>query len=302
MNIELSLLVYFWSGFLASITLFVWLIRNIPGLTSDKSRAFWGGLIFGMVALVFCSIAGIFFAQTRALYLILLMSVFMLFSGIFDDRKEFTPQVKFIVHIGILILYFILGGKRILFHALPDFLSYIVSALWIIGITNAFNHLDIKDGLAGGIAFFIAVVLGFIAFYTGNYDACRILVCFLGSIAAFMIFNLHPAKIYMGNAGSHFIGFFLSTMAMYIDYNQSRLSISSIVPLCIFLVPIIDTAILIISRLKKGVSIAQKTDDHLFFYCEQRFGFQQSLWIFWGATFLSGTAGFVIFYLSYVRS
>lgn len=291
-------ILYFGSFFLPftlSAAVFAYWIRKIPQLTRQKKVFYIGGLSLGSIILGLSGTAGIWFSFGHSFFLILFFSLAMLFFGVLDDLKEFSPSFKFTVHTVLVLAYCLSGGKRILFHAFPDPINYLLSFFWIVGITNAFNHLDIRDGLAGGIAFIIGIVLFFIAQYTGAQSMSVMLLFLLGGLCAFMVFNLQPAKIYLGNAGSHFIGFLLSTSAIYLDYSRYSLWIAASIPLCIFLVPIVDTCLLVVFRLKKGVSIAAKTDDHFFFYCERAWGQSRALYVFWIAAFVSSITGFVIF-------
>lgn len=291
----------FFLSFILSAILFTYWIKKIPQLTRQKRIFFIGGLSLGGVVVGLSWRAGIWLPSEYPFFLILLFSSVMLLVGVLDDLREFSPSLKFALHTALVVAYCLLGGKRILFHAFPEFINYVLSFLWIVGITNAFNHLDIRDGLVSGIAFIIGVVLFFIALYTGTQSIIFLLLFLLGALCVFMIFNLHPAKIYMGNAGSHFIGFLLSTSAIYLDYSRDNLWVSSSIPLLIFAVPVLDTCMLMVLRLRKGVSVAAKTDDHFFFYCERKLGQSRSLYVFWLATLISSITAFIIFLSSHSR-
>ena len=301
MTETLNFFVSFWLALLATVASLVLCIRKIPALTTQKTRAFWGGLCLVGVSLIVSMLGILFWYRSGALWLILGTAALMFVTGLYDDRKEFAPALKFLLHTIVAVIYLAAGGKRILFAGVPELVNYALSFIWIVGITNAINHLDIKDGLAGGVAFIITGVLAFIAYSTANSAMIWVLGGLLGGLAAFIIFNLHPAKVYMGNAGSHCLGFLLATLAMYVDYNRAHFLVAFAVPLLIFLVPIVDTSILIVSRLSKGVSVAHKTDDHFFFSLEKKFGITRSLMLFWGASLLSGIIAYVIFAVSFYR-
>jgi len=289
----------FFLSFILSTVLFAYWIKKIPQLTRQKRIFFIGGLSLGGIVVGLSLGTGIWLSFGYPFFLILVFSSVMLLVGVLDDLREFSPSLKFALHTVLAVAYCLLGGKRILFHAFPESINYILSFLWIVGITNAFNHLDIRDGLASGVAFIIGVVLFFIALYTGAQSIVFLLLFLLGTLCVFMIFNLHPAKIYMGNAGSHFIGFLLSTSAVYLDYSRDNFWVAASIPLLIFAVPVLDTCMLMVFRLRKGLSIAAKTDDHFFFYCERTLGQSRSLYVFWLATLVSGIAAFSIFLSSH---
>jgi len=285
-------------AFIFSFIFNILFIQRIPQPARYKQKAFVGGLSFAFSTLLCGVIGGILFSFSKDFFALLLGSFLMLAVGIWDDMRELTPSAKFLLHTAVVCVYCFNGGKPILFNHVPPVINYLLTFLWLAGMTNAINHLDIKDGLSSGITFIIGIFLTFIAFFVGNSPAYMLLIVLLASMAAFMIFNLPPAKIYMGNAGSHFLGFILASLAIYLDYSKSNIVIALSIPIGIFLVPIIDTALLIILRLTKGVSITTKTDDHFFFYCEQRFGLSRALYLFWGATFLCGLLACVAFLFS----
>lgn len=288
-------------AFVFSFIFNILFIRHTPQVVRYKQKAFMGGLSFAFSTLVCGVLGGIFFSFPQDFFAVLIGSFLMLAVGIWDDVRELTPSAKFLMHTAVIGIYCLSGGKPILFNHVPSTINYLLTFLWLAGITNAVNHLDIRDGLSSGITFIMGIFLTFIAFIVGSHPAVLILISLLASMAAFMIFNLPPAKIYMGNTGSHFLGFLLASAAIYLDYSQSNILIALSIPIGIFLIPVLDTGILIILRLRKGVSVTTKTDDHFFYYCERRFGLSRALYLFWGATFLCGLLACIAFLSSFRR-
>jgi UDP-GlcNAc:undecaprenyl-phosphate GlcNAc-1-phosphate transferase len=121
-----------------------------------------------------------------------------------------------------------------------------------------------------------------------------VLLAFLGAVLSFVIFNKAPARIFMGNAGSHFIGFFLGSMAIYLDYSSRSAAISLLIPFLLCFVPITDTSILMAVRISKGVSVAKKTGDHPFFYLENKVGYKKALAYFLVSSAVSCMAAIIV--------
>ena len=183
--------------------------------------------------------------------------------GILDDVRELSVRAKFLFQAAAAAAL-IAGGIRTHIYFLGDWLNLLVSFLWIVGITNSFNLLDISDGLAGGIA--LSVCAGFLTISLVNGDAVSsALICvFSGCIVGFLPHNLPPARAYMGNTGSHLIGFFLSAVALNVSYAPApEYSLALASPLVILGFPIADTVFVILLRITNGRSAVAKSKDHL---------------------------------------
>jgi UDP-GlcNAc:undecaprenyl-phosphate GlcNAc-1-phosphate transferase len=184
----------------------------------------------------------------------------MFLFGFLDDHYELSIIAKFIVQIicaGMLVLFDI----RTHIVNIPEPLNIIITLIWVIGITNAFNHLDVMDGLAGSVAVIVSLAF-FLSSGTDCYSAVLSLAL-LGSLLAFLSFNLPPAKIYMGNSGSHFLGFVLAAVALIISYAPLERRMALLSPILILGFPIFDTVLLIFTRVWKKKIPFKKSNDHL---------------------------------------
>jgi len=193
---------------------------------------------------------------------ILIASAVMLIFGIIDDRRELSIVAKFftqIVGIALLILF----GVRTYIIYIGDAANIAITALWVLGITNAFNHLDIMDGLAGGITVIASCAFLTLSIFHGHSAVMAITLALAGATASFLSYNLPPAKMYLGNSGSHFLGFVLAAVAMVISYAPMERKIALVSPILILGLPILDTAFLVFMRMMKGKSIFKKSNDHL---------------------------------------
>ena len=182
-----------------------------------------------------------------------------------DDMKDFSLRMKVIMQI-IFIFFFLLYAKRVQIHFLPSWANYLISFLWIMGITNAFNLLDISDGLCAGVALTISLAFMAVSFIKADFVLFGLFTVLSGTLLSFMIFNFPPAKVFMGNSGSHLLGFLFASLSIYGDYAALDNKIALLTPLLILFFPIIDTFILIIMRLKRGIIPLKKSNDHIFLY------------------------------------
>ncbi len=232
---------------------------------TKEKVSFLGGL--GIILSFFLSFFIFVFIENISLdkdFKILLLFSFLIFLiEFFDDLKEFDLKKKFILHI-FFCLIFLIFAKRIQIYFFPSFLNFILSFLWIIGIMNAFNLLDIKDGLCSGVSLIVNLFFLFICILLKDYLLSFFFFSLFVSLSIFYIFNLPPAKMFMGNSGSHFLGFLFAGISMYIDYANLENVFAIFVPVLLLGLPILDTLFLILVRIKKRIFPFKKTQDHLF--------------------------------------
>jgi UDP-GlcNAc:undecaprenyl-phosphate GlcNAc-1-phosphate transferase len=133
----------------------------------------------------------------------------------------------------------------------------IVTVVWIVGLTNAFNFLDNMDGLAAGVGLIAAFLFAGAQLLTGSLFVPGVLLCLVGALAGFLSYNRFPARLFMGDAGSNFIGFFLGAMTVvgtYYRYSPDESPWSVLAPLLVMAVPLYDSASVITIRLREGRS------------------------------------------------
>ena len=173
------------------------------------------------------------------------------FLGIWDDRSGVRPLLKLggqVIAAGIVVY----SGIEIESLRNPV-LNVIVTLIWIVGITNSMNLLDNMDGLSGGIA---AVAAGFfflLASGSGQFLVATLSVAMLGACLGFLRYNFNPATIFMGDTGSLFLGFVLSVIGIKLRFGNLDL-ITWMVPVLVLGVPIFDTTLVVISRLRRGLN------------------------------------------------
>ncbi len=204
--------------------------------------------------------------QHRALFLLAPAIMFCL--GLVDDLKRLSPQAKLAGQILITALVISLGYRtefftpRIANPILAQVPNVLLTFVWLVGITNAINLLDNMDGLAGGIALIAAVILAYFFYRAGDVFLLAIALSLAGSLLAFLVFNFPPASIFMGDSGSLFLGFTLALLAIARQPQASNVLAVMGVPILLFLLPILDTALVTFTRLLRGQSPMQGGRDH----------------------------------------
>ncbi|RMF43592.1 MAG: hypothetical protein D6755_10170, partial [Anaerolineae bacterium] len=185
----------------------------------------------------------------------------MFLLGLYDDYRELSPPAKLVGQIlaAAVVVFF---GYQIAFFKF-DLLNILLTFLWLVGITNALNLLDNMDGLAGGIALIVALFLGYFFLRVGNQPAfVDVAAALAGAILGFLVFNFPPASIFMGDSGSLFLGFTLASLAVARKTSASNVLAVIAIPALLFLLPILDTTLVTITRLMRGQSPAQGGRDH----------------------------------------
>lgn len=190
-------------------------------------------------------------------------SMFLLLVGVIDDLRGVAASTKLVCQI-VASLVLIYLGVRIRFWLETDWLQGLLTLAWFVVITNSFNLLDNMDGLSGGVASLISFLYFLLALYVGEGDFALILLGLSASILGFLKYNFYPSKIFMGDAGSLFIGFNLAAFSALVTYlghgPAQRLPV--VTPLIIFSVPLYDTASVIFIRLTTGLSIFRADKSH----------------------------------------
>jgi UDP-GlcNAc:undecaprenyl-phosphate GlcNAc-1-phosphate transferase len=190
---------------------------------------------------------------------ILIFGLLIFLLGFFDDIHPFSKYMKLFFQ-SLIALFTIWSGTKMEIAVLPEYLNIILSVIWIVGITNAFNIIDVMDGIAAGVAFFAASSFIFISiFASGSYPV--IAATLAGGCLGFLPFNLPKAKIFMGDSGSLFLGYTLSALALTTRYSTAN-PIAVFVPLLILFIPIFDTSYVVVLRTLKKQSPLRGSHDH----------------------------------------
>jgi UDP-GlcNAc:undecaprenyl-phosphate GlcNAc-1-phosphate transferase len=173
--------------------------------------------------------------------------------GLADDvlGTRFPVAVKFAGQV-LAAAILVVAGVRTTF--MPgEALDVVVTVLWVVGVTNAFNLLDNMDGLSAGVAFVAGAVFLINAWSLGEFFISLMLVALMGSLLGFLAFNFNPATVFLGDCGSLFIGFMLGSLTLlerYVSHASSTL-FPILMPVVVLALPLLDTATVVVIRLKE---------------------------------------------------
>lgn len=214
-----------------------------------------GGL--AIILAVLCSVA--FWLNDLSQFYTLFLGAFTIaLFGFLDDRHNLNYKWKFLGQI-IAVAIFLMGNIEITktpflgMGNIAPIMSYGIMALFILGVTNAVNLTDGLDGLAAGSSL---LGLGFIAYLSvlsGDYSITLIVAAVVGSILGFLRFNTHPASVFMGDAGSQFLGYLAACLAILVTQSEAS-AVSPALAVLIVGMPILDTLMVMTLRIKEGKS------------------------------------------------
>lgn len=193
----------------------------------------------------------------KGMVVLLCGGIIVTFIGLLDDLRQMPARVKLIIQI-LVVLALIYNG--IILNLFPPrttwgfWMNLVFTIIWIVGITNAMNFIDGMDGLATGLSAIIAVFMGIVAFQTNQPSMGWIAIAILGTCLGFFPFNFRfksPALIFLGDAGSTFLGFMLAGLAVMGHWSESRI-VAFANPVLIFWVLIFDMTYITVERIVTG--------------------------------------------------
>jgi len=278
------LTVYLSSALLALVVtpVVIWLARKLNAVNRPDVRTvhskpiprIGGVAIFvSATALVLCvlllpNVVGQRFRIIKPQLVVLLSAATFIFAvGLIDDLKGLRASIKFLAELAAaLIIYAI--GIRIKSVAVADWLtidfgwfSLPLTLLWIVGITNAVNLSDGLDGLAAGISAIACGVIAILAIQGGQVIMAVLMLALLGSLSGFLVFNFNPAKIFMGDCGSLFLGFTIASASVLSSMKSSAL-VGLALPMLALGIPIFDTLFSMLRRFLERRSVFSPDRSH----------------------------------------
>jgi len=218
---------------------------------------YMGGVI---IYFAFISPAGLLFQFNKELLGILFASSILLVVGLFDDLKALTPGIKFLFQI-VATYILIKSGIYINLTILPPWLNSFLSFVWILSIINAFNIIDIMDGLSSSVGVLTSLTIFIISLYNNNFLISILSLSLAAALLGFLKFNWEPAKIYLGDAGSMFIGLVIGALTIMGDYSKYN-DLAFISGILILSIPIFDMFYVMVLRILKGKSPFFGSPDH----------------------------------------
>jgi UDP-GlcNAc:undecaprenyl-phosphate GlcNAc-1-phosphate transferase len=196
---------------------------------------------------------------------ILFPSIVIATVGLFDDILQLSPLFRFIMQSGVGMVSSILiqtysGGIKLTSNA---WINGILTTLWVVTIINAINFIDNMDGLATSIAIIISFSLFVLSLLSNQHLVASLSIAICSASIGFLFWNKKPASIYLGDLGALYLGFLLSAITIRVDFGVNSTLVKLLVPLLIFLVPLVDLFQVVIHRTIVGRSPFQAGRDHL---------------------------------------
>ncbi len=190
------------------------------------------------------------------------------FCGLIDDCLDIKPVTKLIFQSVGALIAILIGQISLELITLPfgitidtTLVSFFISFIWIVGVTNAINLLDGLDGLSSGVCFIVLCTIGLIGFFQGRRDVCVVTLILAGATLGFLPYNFHPASIFMGDCGALFLGFVIACVSLLGFKTTAFISLGF--PIMILFVPISDTLIAIVRRKLSGRKFSDADRSHL---------------------------------------
>jgi UDP-GlcNAc:undecaprenyl-phosphate GlcNAc-1-phosphate transferase len=235
-----------------------------------------GGL--GIAAAFYATLLIFWMGQTRVtmtvvqegapILALLLGGLPILMLGCVDDLRGMGALTKLTVQVTVSVLLWLaglrIGGETSLLAnvVMPGWASFCVSVLWVVGVINAVNLIDGLDGLASGVAFFALCSTSAIAILRGDLVLALFTITLAGAVLGFLLFNWNPASIFMGDAGSMFLGYLLATTSIW-TVQKAATAVLVVFPAVALGLPLLDTSLTIGRRLLSGRPVLLADRDHV---------------------------------------
>lgn len=229
---------------------------------------------------------------------IVMGGVLIYILGVIDDIKHLSARVKFLGQTFVALIMYV-NGIRIEFltnffgegnSQLGDVLCFIITMVWIVGITNTVNLIDGLDGLAAGTAAIASLCIAYTAYIHGTYLAAGAMLALAGAALGFLPYNFYPAKIFMGDGGSLYLGFMLATLSVLGTVKSATL-VTMIIPVLVLGVPIFDTFFAIFRRFVNKRPIMEADKGHLHHrLMKLGYGQRRATLMLYGITAIMGVA------------
>lgn len=242
------------------------------------------------------------------LWALLLAECIILATGIIDDIYELKPRQKIYgITLAALVVFFIAKIKMTTI-TLPflgtvtlGWLSLPITLIWILAITNAVNLIDGLDGLCGGISIIVLVTISLTSLTYGRTDISSLSLLLAGAIGGFLVYNFHPASVFLGDCGALFIGYMIAVISLLGFGYKSSSFFTLGAPIIVLMVPIMDTIIAIVRRKVHHKSFSEADRGHLHhkLMFSLELGQTKSVLILYFVTFLFSLCSYFHFVLIY---
>ena len=249
----------YWTPLMRKAALQLGIVDRPDGKLKNHETAvpYFGGIA---VYTAFLLTVGVFTDFGQETLGLLLAGSIALIVGLIDDFGVLTPSQKLLGQT-LAALVLVKSGTFIKLVFIPEWAAIPLTVLWILAVTNALNIIDILDGLASGVATIAAISIAIANFMAGRDSVAFLALVMAGATLGFLRHNFHPAKIFLGDAGSMFIGFMLAALSMNAGYTRVNL-LAVISPVLILGIPLFDLALVMFIRWRSGIPVTKGSPDH----------------------------------------
>jgi UDP-GlcNAc:undecaprenyl-phosphate GlcNAc-1-phosphate transferase len=204
------------------------------------------------------------FSVWNKLAVLLVGGALMVGLGMYDDKHDLTAWWKLLGQVAIAGAVALVGVRVTLFVE-NEWVNIVVTVLWIVTITNAMNFLDNMDGLCAGVGLVCAGLFAFIAGIQEQYFVCLLALAVAGALLGFLPYNFKPASIFLGDAGSHFVGYMLAVISILITFYRqgTPTPLPVLIPLLVLAVPLFDLVMVMALRIRRGQPVYVGDANHL---------------------------------------
>ena len=236
-------------------------------------------------------------AQTPMALALMVGWVILHVVGLIDDRRDLGPFAKLAAQLLAAFVLVVWFNVRLMEHA-PPIVSIVLTIFWFLTIINAFNFLDNMDGLSGGVATICAAILMAAALVNGQWFIAGMLALLIGALVGFLVFNLPPASIFMGDAGSLIVGLtlaFCSVRITYYDPARGTQWWAVLTPLVVLAIPLYDLVSVTLIRLSRGASPFVGDTQHFSHRLVRRgLSRRAAVGVIWACTLATGLGGVML--------
>ena len=241
----------------------------------ETATPYLGGL--GVYICFTTALALVYPLQKHVLWVVLGGTI-LLFLGLIDDLIDLPPAHKFVGHM-VTAVCFLSGGIWLRSSFFSSWVAILLSFVWMLTVINAFNLIDVMDGLSSMVALGSAAGFAVVAWYAGQPDIVLLIAVFMGAMSALWWYNKPPARIYLGDSGSLFVGGFFAAMPLLIRWGNIH-QYGFMVPPVLLALPLGEVVMLICIRRYKGIKFYKGSRDHFAHYLQVRG------WSVWAILFL----------------
>jgi len=242
---------------------------NAAHKSHKKAVPYLGGvaIIIGIISISYFSFLISNFTSTTFLLAtsVLGPALFLGLIGLWDDLKNLKPLPRFIAQTlaGLFTSTVLILGNNVGNPTGSKIFDSIITVIWVVGICNSINFFDNLDGGAAGTVSISSIALAILALKGDQYLIAALSTVTAGATLGFLVWNKNPAKIYMGDAGALFLGVLLATLTVRFEPNAQTQIGSFIIPFLLLAIPILDTTVAVLSRVRRQISVFQGGQDHL---------------------------------------